>query len=99
MREKFAFNLSHIDQNTVFRYLLTATRILIGWHFLYEGISKLLAPNWTSLAYLLESHWLFSGFFHWIASNPTILKLVDFLNIWGLIFIGIGLFLVFNHHI
>ena len=93
MGKKFTFNLSQMDRNTVFRYLLTTTRIMIGWHFLYEGISKLFATNWTSIGYLLESHWLLSGFFHWIASNPPILKIVDFLNVWGLIFIGTGLFI------
>lgn len=74
------------------RYLLTGLRIFIGWHFLYEGISKLFAPHWTATGYLLESHWLFSDFFHWIAANPSVLKVVDLLNIWGLILIGLGLF-------
>jgi len=34
-----------------------------------------------------------AGFFHWLASSPQILAIVDFLNIYGLIFIGLGLFL------
>ena len=73
--------------------LLTGLRILVGWHFLYEGISKLAAPNWSCAAYLMESKWLFSGFFHWLIANPIALGIVDFFNIWGLIFIGLGLFL------
>ena len=29
-------------------------RIMIGWHFLYEGIVKLLDPRWSSAAYLSQ---------------------------------------------
>jgi uncharacterized membrane protein YphA (DoxX/SURF4 family) len=72
---------------------LVGLRVVIGWHFLYEGISKLLEPTWTSAGYLAESKWLFSGVFHWIIENPTVLGLVDSLNIWGQIFIGLGLLL------
>lgn len=71
---------------------LTVLRIAIGWHFLYEGIVKLLDPNWTSAAFLAESKWVFSGVFHWIVSNPVALEVVDQMNIWGLILIGLGLF-------
>jgi uncharacterized membrane protein YphA (DoxX/SURF4 family) len=72
-------------------YLLTVLRILIGWHFLYEGITKLISPVWSAKYYLLGSKWIFAGLFHWMASNPNILKVVDFLNIWGLILIGLSL--------
>jgi uncharacterized membrane protein YphA (DoxX/SURF4 family) len=75
------------------KIILTAMRILIGWHFLYEGISKLVMDNWSSYAYLMESKWLFSGFFHWIIAHPDILAVTDALNIWGLLLIGLGLFL------
>jgi len=76
-------------------WLLTALRIVIGWHFLYEGIAKVFNPNWSSALYLMESKWLLSGFFHWLIGNNTTLQIVDFLNIWGLIIIGICLFLGF----
>ena len=72
---------------------LVILRILIGWHFLYEGIVKLLNPYWSSAGFLVESEWIFSDWFFSIASNPGILKVVDFLNIWGLIAIGLGLIL------
>ncbi len=75
------------------RVVLTILRLLVGWHFLYEGISKLAIPGWSSSAYLMESKWLFSGFFHWIISSPTAMAVTDFINIWGLILIGLGLFL------
>ena len=75
------------------RYVLVALRMLIGWHILYEGFSKLLIPNWSSIGFLNESKWLLSGFSKWIVSNPGVLNSVDFLNTWGLIAIGLGLIL------
>jgi uncharacterized membrane protein YphA (DoxX/SURF4 family) len=74
-------------------YLLTMLRILIGWHFLYEGIAKLINPGWTAKYYLLGSKWIFAGLFHWMASSQTIINIVDFLNVWGLILIGLSLFI------
>lgn len=73
--------------------VLVALRLLIGWHLLYEGFSKLLNPNWSSLGFLKESKWILSGFSHWIISHASVLNAVDFLNTWGLIAIGTGLIL------
>ena len=70
---------------------LVALRILIGWHFLYEGIVKLLNPYWTSAGFLVESKWIFSPVFTWMVSHPAVLKLIDIANMWGLIAIGLGL--------
>ncbi len=72
---------------------LTFLRIIIGWHFLYEGIVKLAANGWSSSAYLSQSKWILSGFTEWILANPAALKIVDILNIWGLVLIGAGLLL------
>ena len=74
-------------------YTLVALRILIGWHILYEGFSKLLNPSWSSSGFLSESKWILSGFSHWIVSHAGVLNIVDILNTWGLIAIGIGLIL------
>ena len=73
--------------------ILVISRVLIGWYCLYEGIVKLMNPNWTSLGYLIDSEGLFSVIFHSLAFNTTLLSIVDFLNIWGLIAIGLGLIL------
>lgn len=73
--------------------MLVVLRVLIGWHFLYEGFVKLLNPNWSSVGYLLDSEGFLSGFFETIASNPNSLAVADFLNMWGLIAIGLGLML------
>jgi uncharacterized membrane protein YphA (DoxX/SURF4 family) len=75
-----------------FQCLLTVTRIMIGWHFLYEGLAKLMAPQWTSAGYLLQSHWILADWFHWIAQTPEVLKVVDLVNMWGLVIIGLALF-------
>lgn len=75
------------------KLLITILRMAIGWHFLYEGIVKLAAGNWSSYSYLINTTGLFSGFYHWLASGSGMIKVVDFLNIWGLILIGLALFL------
>lgn len=71
--------------------VLVILRFLIGWHLLYEGVAKLLNPNWSSAGFLSESKWILSGFSDWIISNSDVLHIVDFLNTWGLIAIGAGL--------
>ncbi len=76
---------------TVQLVTLVALRFLIGWHLLYEGFSKLLSPNWTSAGFLKESQWIMAGFSQWVISNSGVLNVVDFLNTWGLIAIGVGL--------
>lgn len=68
-------------------------RAAIGWHFLYEGIAKLLSPGWSAGGYLEASRWLFAEQFHSMASSPAVLRIVDSLNIWLLIFAGLGLML------
>ena len=72
---------------------LVVLRLLIGWHLLYEGISKLLIPGWSSVGFLRESQWIMAGVASWIISNDAVLQVVDFMNIWGLIAIGLGLIL------
>ncbi len=72
---------------------LVLLRILIGWHLLYEGMSKLLIPNWSSFGFLQESKWILAGFARFVLEHENLLDLVDFLNTWGLIAIGLGLIL------
>jgi len=72
---------------------LVALRFLVGWHLLYEGLYKLLHPEWSSVAFLAESKWIFSGFADSIVANAGLLNTVDALNTWGLILIGTGLIL------
>jgi thiosulfate dehydrogenase (quinone) large subunit len=73
--------------------LLVVLRILIGWHFLYEGVTKLINPSWSSLGYLADSKGFMSGLFMSWASNPDLVKVLDFMNMWGLTLVGLGLIL------
>ncbi len=73
--------------------VLVALRLLIGWRFFYEGLSKVLNPYWTSAGFLVESEWWFKGIFLSLAANPSTLAVVDFLNAWGPVLIGLGLML------
>ncbi len=75
------------------KLLLLALRIAIGWHFLVEGVTKLMQPGWSAEAYLQGSYGFLSGFYQWMAADPALLQVIDFLNIWGMILIGSGLFL------
>lgn len=67
-------------------------RILIGWHFLYEGIVKVYNPDWTSFGYLASAQGPFKYVFQALASE-TVLPWVDTLNWVALIFVGITLIL------
>jgi len=80
-----------LDKSQIYVFVLL--RMAIGWHFLYEGVSKLLMPDWTSAVYLERASWLFKDTFHWIASTPNVLYVVDLLNMWGLTLIGLALIL------
>lgn len=71
-------------------FLLTL-RFAIGWHMLYEGISKVINPQWTSANFLRESQGILSGFSNWILSNADLLTAINFLNAWGLVIIGLAL--------
>lgn len=35
----------HISKNNVTKFAITMVRVLIGWHFLYEGLYKLAASG------------------------------------------------------
>ncbi|HJZ39546.1 MAG TPA: DoxX family protein [Bacteroidales bacterium] len=82
-------------QTILRRSLITLLRVAIGWHFLYEGLTKVLAGNWTASGYLLGTSGFLSGFFHGIANSPALLKATDLMNMYGLLLIGIALFIGF----
>lgn len=72
-------------------YALTALRVIIGWHLLYEGLVKVVDPSWSAASYLAGSQGPFASVFHSMASNSNILEPIDFLNQWGLVAIGLSL--------
>ena len=72
---------------------IVVLRVLIGWHFLYEGLSKLTAPGWSASGYLLQSRGPFASLFRGMAADPSVLSAVNQLTMWGLTAIGLGLVL------
>ena len=75
------------------KLIITLFRIAIGWHFLYEGISKLLVGNWSATGYLANATGPFAGFYHSLAASEGLMHIIDPLNMAGLVLIGLGLFL------
>ncbi|HEX7584917.1 MAG TPA: DoxX family protein [Prolixibacteraceae bacterium] len=83
-----------LQQKTFYqRLLITILRVAIGWHFLYEGLSKILQGNWTASSFLLNTSGFLSGFYHTLASSSGLLKVTDILNMYGLFLIGLALFI------
>jgi uncharacterized membrane protein YphA (DoxX/SURF4 family) len=70
---------------------LTILRIVIGWHFLYEGLVKLFNPAWTARPFLEGSRWIFGDLFRWMISGNTGMWIIDTINAYGLTLIGIAL--------
>lgn len=73
---------------------LVILRMLIGWHFLYEGVIKLYSPGWTAKGYILSATYM-EPLFHWLASYSMI-STIDTLNIVALLLVGVGLILGFR---
>jgi thiosulfate dehydrogenase [quinone] large subunit len=81
---------------------LVLLRTLIGWHFLYEGLVKLVWPAWTragvplgrfsSAGYLRSSTGPFADVFRAFA-DASWLPWLDLLMGWGLLLVGLGLML------
>lgn len=74
-------------------WILTIIRIVVGWHFLYEGFAKIISGTWSSAPFLAGSRWIFAPVFNAMADNAAVTAFVDLLNIWGMILIGAGLIL------
>jgi thiosulfate dehydrogenase [quinone] large subunit len=81
---------------------LVLLRTLIGWHFLYEGLVKLLWPAWTragvplgrfsSAGYLRSSTGPFADVFRSLA-DVSWLPWLDLVMTMGLLLVGLGLML------
>ena len=74
-------------------FWLVSLRILIGWYFLYEGLAKLLATNWSSFGYLRDSKGIFAPFFTSLTEHASLMTIVNFVNMYGLTVIGLCLIL------
>jgi thiosulfate dehydrogenase [quinone] large subunit len=81
---------------------LVVLRTLIGWHFVYEGWSKVILPAWSrdgmplarfsSAGYLRASTGPFAELFRGMADS-SLLPWLDPLIAWGLVLVGLGLML------
>ncbi|RIH62841.1 hypothetical protein D1164_22890 [Mariniphaga sediminis] len=74
-------------------FALTFLRVLIGWHFLYEGLVKFYTPGWTAKGYLLGSVGPLAPVFRGIAQSASMLHVADIFNEWGLVLVGLSLFI------
>jgi len=72
---------------------ITALRVVVGWHFLYEGLAKLTSPSWSAAGYLRQARGPFAEAFRWLASQPDWLDRADVVTMWGLTFVGLFLIL------
>jgi thiosulfate dehydrogenase [quinone] large subunit len=79
------------DYTLVQLIFLVLLRVSIGWHMLYEGAVKIINPDWSSFGYLMDSKGIFAGLFQGIATHQGVLQVVDYLNMYGLFLIGLGL--------
>ena len=81
---------------------LVVLRTLVGWHFLYEGFTKAIAPawsrdgvplgRWTSAGYLKAASGPFEDLLHRLADSSWI-GFVDVLIVAGLLLVGLSLLL------
>jgi len=72
---------------------ITVLRVVVGWHFLYEGIAKLTSSSWSAAGYLRQARGPFAEGFRWLASQPNLLDWADFVTMWGLTLVGLFLIL------
>jgi thiosulfate dehydrogenase [quinone] large subunit len=77
---------------TATAYAPVSLRLVVGWVFLYAGVTKLLDPSWTARGYpthVLEAN-PFGGLWTTLA-RLEYLAVVDPLNAWGLTLVGAAL--------
>jgi thiosulfate dehydrogenase [quinone] large subunit len=85
-----------MDENTLLRpamIAITLLRVVIGWHFLYEGVSKLTSSTWSAAGYMKASRGPLAEFFRWIASQPHLLDNANLITMYGLTLVGVLLML------
>ena len=67
-------------------------RIAIGWHFLYEGLWKLMQTDgWSCVSYLGAAQGPLAPVFKWMASQGWIVAMGDWFVMLGLVAIGLSL--------
>ena len=72
---------------------ITVLRVLVGWHFFYEGLSKLTAPSWSAAGFLKQAKGPFAEVFRGMAARPDMLANSDTITMWLLTLVGACLIL------
>jgi len=72
---------------------ITLLRVFVGWHFLYEGLTKLTSAGWSAAGYMKQARGPFAEFFRWVAANPNMLDHANTVTMWGLTIVGVLLIL------
>lgn len=70
---------------------LVVLRVVMGWFFLYAGLTKVLNPSWSAAGALGNAK-LWPSLYAWFAS-PANIGWVNFVNEWGLTLLGVSLIL------
>jgi len=66
-------------------------RVSLGWMFFYAGITKIMDPEWSAAGYMKGAK-TFAGFYQFL-TQPGILPVINFINEWGLLLLGVSLIL------
>ncbi len=93
MANEFALSQKLGRYSTLQLAALTFLRVVIGWHFLYEGWVKIVSSGWSSGGYLAAAPGPFSGLFQQIADTPWMLTAADLSMKYGLALVGLALIL------
>jgi len=72
---------------------ITLLRVVVGWHFLYEGIAKLSSASWSAAGYMKQARGPFADLFRWLAGQPNLLEYSNLITMWGLTIVGVLLML------
>ena len=72
---------------------ITVLRVVVGWHFLYEGIAKLTATSWSAVGYMKAARGPFASLFKYLASQPNLLDNANLITMYGLTIVGVLLIL------
>ena len=71
--------------------ILAILRIALGWTFFYQGIARIISPDWTLAEAMLRGE-TFARFFELIFDNQHLSLALNLIWQWG--FVLIGLFLI-----
>ena len=80
------------DKSKTAEAALLVLRILIGWHFLYEGLWKLMQQDgWSCVSYLGAAQGPLAAMFKWMAGQSWLVAICDWTVMLGLVAIGLSL--------